>query len=76
MLRDCIPLLLELGPEDPGIIVSQSVHKHQAGFSMSSQNHKKDSHIKGQDRFVTHKLLNNSFMLSASTSPFYQIFSY
>ena len=75
MLRDCSPLLLELGPEDPGIIVSQSVHKHQAGFSMSSQIHKKDSHIKGQERYVTHKRLNNSFMLSASTSPFYQIFA-
>ena len=75
MLRDCSPLLLELTPEDPGIIVSQSVHKHQAAFSMSSQIHKKDSHIKGQDRYVTHKRLNNSYMLNASTSPFYQIFA-
>lgn len=75
MLRDCSPLLLELGPEDPGIIVSQSVHKHQAGFSMSSQIHKKDSHIKGQDRYVTHKRLNNAFMVNASTSPLYQIFA-
>ena len=75
MLRDCSPLLLDLGPDDPGIIVSQSVHKHQAGFSMSSQIHKKDAHIKGQERYLPHKRLNNSFMVNASTSPFYQVFA-
>ena len=75
MLRDCSPLLLNLGPDDPGIIVSQSVHKHQAGFSMSSQIHKKDAHIKGQERYLPHKRLNNSFMVNASTSPFYQVFA-
>ena len=75
MLRDCSPLLLDLGPDDPGIIVSQSVHKHQAGFSMSSQIHKKDAHIKGQERYLSHKRLNNSFMVNASTSPFYQVFA-
>ena len=75
MLRDCSPLLLNLGPDDPGIIVSQSVHKHQAGFSMSSQIHKKDAHIKGQERYLPHKRLNNSFMVNASTSPFYQDFA-
>ena len=75
MLRDCSPLLLNLGPDDPGIIVSQSVHKHQAGFSMSSQIHKKDAHIKGQERYLSHKRLNNSFMVNASTSPFYQVFA-
>ncbi len=47
MMRDCSPLLLELGENDPGIIVTQSVHKQQAGFSQASQIHKKDSHIKG-----------------------------
>ncbi len=31
---------------DPGILVTQSVHKQQAGFSQTSQIHKKDSHIK------------------------------
>ena len=75
MMRDCSPLLLELGPEDPGIFVTQSVHKQQAGFSQSSQIHKKDAHIRGQDRFIPHKVLNNAFMMHASTSPFYPLFA-
>lgn len=75
MMKDCSPLLLELGPNDPGILVTQSVHKQQAGFSQTSQVHKKDSHIKGQDRYVNHKRLNNAFMMHASTSPFYPLFA-
>ena len=61
MMKDCSPLLLELGPNDPGILVTQSVHKQQAGFSQTSQIHKKDKHIKGQDRYVDHKRFNNCF---------------
>lgn len=75
MMKDCSPLLLDLGPNDPGIFVTQSVHKQQAGFSMTSQIHKKDSHIKGQDRYIPHKRLNNAFMMHASTSPLYQLFA-
>ncbi len=75
MLRDCSPLLLELGPNDPGVIVTQSVHKQLAGFSQSSQIHKKDSHIKGQDRYCNDDVFNNAFLLHASTSPFYPIFA-
>ena len=75
MMKDCSPLLLELGPNDPGILVTQSVHKQQAGFSQTSQIHKKDKHIKGQDRYVDHKRFNNSFMMHASTSPFYPLFA-
>ena len=75
MMKDCSPLLLDLGPEDPGIFVTQSVHKQQAGFSQTSQIHKKDSHIKGQERYVPHKRLNNAFMMHASTSPFYPLFA-
>lgn len=75
MMKDCTPLLLELGPNDPGILVTQSVHKQQAGFSQTSQIHKKDKHIKGQDRYVDHKRFNNSFMMHASTSPFYPLFA-
>lgn len=75
MMKDCSPLLLELGPEDPGIIVTQSVHKQQAGFSQTSQIHKKDSHIKGQKRYCPHKRMNNAFMMHASTSPFYPLFA-
>ncbi|MDY4162813.1 MAG: ornithine decarboxylase, partial [Sutterella sp.] len=75
MMKDCSPLLLELGPNDPGIFVTQSVHKQQAGFSQTSQIHKKDSHIKGQSRYCPHKRLNNAFMMHASTSPFYALFA-
>ncbi|WP_196594083.1 ornithine decarboxylase SpeF [Pectinatus sottacetonis] len=75
MMKDCSPLLLELTAEDPGIIVTQSVHKQQAGFSQASQIHKKDSHIKGQKRYCNHKRFNNAFMLHASTSPFYPLFA-
>ena len=75
MMKDCSPLLLELNENDPGILVTQSVHKQQAGFSQASQLHKKDKHIKGQDRYVNHKRFNNAFMLHASTSPFYPLFA-
>ena len=75
MMNDASPLLLDLGPDDPGIFVTQSVHKQQAGFSMTSQIHKKDAHIRGQERYVPHKRMNNAFMMHATTSPFYQLFS-
>jgi len=75
MMADCSPLLLDLNENDPGILVTQSVHKQQAGFSQTSQIHKKDRHIKGQPRYVPHKRLNNAFMMHASTSPFYPLFA-
>ncbi|MBP2168205.1 ornithine decarboxylase [Erwinia toletana] len=75
VMEACSPLLLDLKPEDPGIFVTQSVHKQQAGFSQTSQIHKKDNHIRGQQRFCSHKRLNNAFMLHASTSPFYPLFA-
>lgn len=75
MMAETSPLLLELNENDPGIFVTQSVHKQQAGFSQTSQIHKKDNHIRGQSRFCPHKRLNNAFMLHASTSPFYPLFA-
>lgn len=75
VMEACSPLLLDLKPHDPGIFVTQSVHKQQAGFSQTSQIHKKDNHIRGQQRFCSHKRLNNAFMLHASTSPFYPLFA-
>ncbi|AZV07135.1 ornithine decarboxylase [Enterobacter sp. N18-03635] len=75
MMVETSPLLLELNESDPGIFVTQSVHKQQAGFSQTSQIHKKDNHIRGQARFCPHKRLNNAFMLHASTSPFYPLFA-
>lgn len=75
MLKDSSPLLLDLGKDDPGIFVVQSVHKQQAGFSQTSQIHKKDSHIHDQPRYVNHKIINNAFMAQATTSPFYPLFA-
>lgn len=75
MMRDCSPLLLDLNENDPGILVTQSVHKQQAGFSQTSQIHKKDNHISTQARYCNHKRFNNAFMMHASTSPFYPLFA-
>lgn len=75
MMKNCSPMLLELTAKDPGIFVTQSVHKQQAGFSQASQVHKKDKHIKGQARYANHHRVNNAFMAQASTSPFYPLFS-
>jgi ornithine decarboxylase len=75
MMRDCSPLLLDLKEEDPGILVTQSIHKQQAGFSQTSQIHKKDKHLRGQKRYVDHKRFNNSYMMYASTSPFYPLYA-
>ncbi|NRH25034.1 ornithine decarboxylase [Pantoea stewartii] len=75
LMEGCSPLTLSLNENDPGIFVTQSVHKQLAGFSQTSQIHKKDNHIRGQKRFCPHKRLNNAFMLHASTSPFYPLFA-
>ncbi len=75
LLRDGSPLQLSLSEEDPGIFVTQSVHKQQAGFSQTSQIHKKDAHCKGSARYVPHARVNDAFMLHASTSPCYPLFA-
>jgi ornithine decarboxylase len=70
------PMRLEgLGPEMPGLFSTQSVHKQGAGFSQASQIHKRDEHIRGQSRYVEHKRFNESFLMHASTSPFYPLFA-
>lgn len=75
MMKDSSPMLLELKDSDPGILVTQSVHKLLAGFSQASQIHKKDHHIKGKSYYCNHKHMNNAYMLHASTSPNYPIFA-
>ena len=64
-----------LGESHPGIIATQSTHKQLASFSQASQIHVKDSHIKGQRRRVEHRRFNETFLLHASTSPFYPLFA-
>lgn len=76
LFTDHSPMRLEnLSPDMPGLFSTQSVHKQGAGFSQASQIHKRDDHIKGQPRYVEHKRFNESFMIQASTSPFYPLFS-
>jgi ornithine decarboxylase len=67
--------LSQLGPEMAGLFSTQSVHKQGAGFSQASQIHKRDAHIRGQKRYVEHKRFNESFLMNASTSPFYPLFA-
>jgi ornithine decarboxylase len=59
----------------PGLFSTQSVHKQGAGFSQASQIHKRDEHIRDQRRFIGHKRFNESFLMNASTSPFYPLFA-
>lgn len=69
------PLLLDLGPEDPGILVTQSLHKQQAGMAQTSQILKKDSHIKGQERYVDHKHFNHAYLKFVTSSYSYPIYA-
>jgi len=76
LFQDHSPMrLTDLGPEMPGLFSTQSVHKQLAGFSQASQIHKRDDHIRGQPRFIEHKRFNESFLMNASTSPFYPLFA-
>jgi ornithine decarboxylase len=76
LYKDHSPMRIDsLGPEMPGLFSTQSVHKQGAGFSQASQIHKRDKHIRGQRRYVEHKRFNESFLIHASTSPFYPLFA-
>ncbi len=67
--------LTTLGERDPGVIVTQSMHKQLAGFSQTSQIHVRESHLEGQRRHIGHRRFNEMFLLHASTSPFYPLFA-
>ena len=73
LLKDAAILAMDLGEEAPGILLTQSVHKQLAGFSMTSQLHKKDSHIAGQPRYVPDDLLQSTYLMHISTSPYYPL---
>lgn len=64
-----------LDETSPGIIATQSTHKQLASFSQASQIHTKDSHIRGQTRRIEHRRFNETFLVHASTSPFYPLFA-
>jgi ornithine decarboxylase len=76
LFEDHSPMRLQnLEPEMAGLFSTQSVHKQGAGFSQASQIHKRDEHIRGQKRYIEHKRFNESFLIHASTSPFYPLFA-
>lgn len=76
LFKGCYGMGLQgLGEDSPGIISTQSTHKQMAGFSQASQIHVRDRHIKGQGRRIEHRRFNETFMLHASTSPFYPLFA-
>ncbi len=69
------PLNLEFGPDDPGILVTQSLHKQQAGMGQASQILKKDSHLKGQKRYVDHKHFNHAYLKFVTSSYSYPLYA-
>jgi ornithine decarboxylase len=69
------PLSYEYGPDDPGILVTQSLHKQQAGLAQTSQILKKDNHLKGQKRYVDHKHFNNAYLKFVTSSYSYPIYA-
>jgi ornithine decarboxylase len=76
LFKNHSPMRLDhLDPDMPGLFSTQSVHKQGAGFSQASQIHKRDDHLRGQKRYVEHKRFNESFLMNASTSPFYPLFA-
>jgi len=75
LMKDHFSMGLDLNGKDPGVIATQSTHKQLAGFSQASQIHVRDAHIRDKPFRVNHKRFNEMFMLQASTSPFYPLFS-
>lgn len=73
LLQDSAILTFPLTKDDPGILVTQSVHKQLAGFSMTSQLHKKDSHLRGMTRYLEDDVLQAAFLMHISTSPYYPL---
>lgn len=75
LTKNIDPLQLSLTANDPGILVTQSVHKQQSGFGQTSQIHKKDSHIKGQARYVSHAQFNHAYLKHVTTSYSYPVYA-
>jgi ornithine decarboxylase len=75
LMEDHFAMGLRLAPGDPGVIATQSTHKQLAGFSQASQIHVRDAHIADEAMRVGHRRFNEAFLMHASTSPFYPLFS-
>lgn len=75
IMKHLSPLLLNLGSDDPGILVTQSLHKQQVGMAQASQILKKDSHIQGQKRYVDHKHFNHEYLKFVTSSYAYPLYA-
>ena len=75
MMKPLSPLAQDLGPDDPGILVTESLHKQQTGMGSASQILKKDAHIKGQKRYVDHKHFNNAYLKYVTSSYNYPLYA-
>ena len=75
IMKQLSPLQYKYTADDPGILVTQSIHKQQAGLAQTSQILKKDSHIKEQKRYVDHKHFNNAYLKYVTTSYSYPIYA-
>lgn len=73
LLCDSAVLTFPLTKDDPGILVTQSVHKQLAGFSMTSQLHKKDRYLRGMARYLEDDVLQAAYLMHISTSPYYPL---
>lgn len=75
LMQDLSPLQLSYTAEDPGILVTQSIHKQQAGMGQASQILKKDAHLKGQARYVDHKHFNHAYLKYVTSSYAYPLYA-
>lgn len=75
LLDNLSPLSHTYGPDNPGILVTQSIHKQQAGMGQTSQILKKDHHLKGQSRYVDHKHFNNAYLKYVTSSYSYPVYA-
>ncbi|MFT9273125.1 MAG: putative ornithine decarboxylase [Liquorilactobacillus nagelii] len=75
LLADLSPLNRDYRPQDPGILVTQSIHKQQAGMGQVSQILKKDSHLRGQKRYVDHKHFNHAYLKYVTSSYSYPLYA-
>jgi ornithine decarboxylase len=63
------------GPDDPGILVTQSLHKQQAGLAQTSQILKFDHHLKGQARYIDAYHFNHAYLKFVTTSFSYPLYA-
>src|SRR5699024_10638294 len=75
IMKQLSPLQYQYTADDPGILVTQSIHKQQAGLAQTSQILKKDAHIKGQKRYVDHKHFNNAYLKYVTSSYNYPLYA-